>query len=77
MNCYLQTVYKQQELYCVIKIEGEAHVLTYCPLKIWLTTGRLKKRLIPIFATPDGLCGQSHYPSSIRHSYPHVVIITN
>lgn len=22
------------------------------PLKIWLTTGRLKKRLIPIFATP-------------------------
>lgn len=45
-------MYKQQELYCVIKIEGEAHVLTYCPPKIWLTMGRLKKRLIPIFATP-------------------------
>lgn len=39
-------------MYCVIKIEGEAHVLTYCPPENLVNDGTVKKRLIPIFATP-------------------------
>lgn len=70
-------MYKQQKLYCVIKIEGEAHVLTYCPPENLVNDGTVKKKVDSYFRYPDGKCGHSYYPSSIRRSHTHVVIVTN
>lgn len=56
---------------------GRSTCVDLLPPENLVNDGTVKKKVDSYIRYPDGKCGLSHYPSSIRRSHTHVVIVTN